>query len=285
MEIYLNEQNEQDEYYSRLPGYINLKELGIMINSAEYKSDDIIEYIKLHKIGINSYIKISMQTYAPLIYSVSIAKKNAKLFKWLEKNGARVDLQLDCSNISDGTPSDPDIEYICRKEYLSYPCLKNKCSNSIINIEYILCRGDIKRIHILGNIDVILKHVKNNPSIIFNILNTLIQKITVLCGTPKYNHSSKIDKCINKYAELYKLLASVIQVDYIYEHKTFMQLCCDWYLYPIIKVIPRSREMHSPIFYEDLNKEVVAIYRQIYNEFFYYNTCVSLNAKVDYRLV
>ena len=33
-----------------------------------------------------------------------------------------------------------------------------------------------------------------------------------------------------------------------------------------------------------MNKEVVAIYRQIYNEHYYYNTCIALQMPVDPRV-
>lgn len=292
-----NELTIQDNYYIKLPNYYILKELCKYINDEKYTSRDLIAYVRLNKICINSYVKISDSTYAPLIYPASIAKKNIKFFRWLIKNKAKTNLQLDyISRLHEniGTLMPPDIEFVCNLENISL--LKQNLNINIRNIEYCMMRGDIKRINALELSDVCCKHIKNNPSFAFNILESLIQKITVLCTTPGLNKSTEIDKVIDKYALLFRIISNFVQPSLLHleSNISLINLCINWYLFKIIKELHwrgtsksigiGSNGINQPVFYEDMNKEVVAIYRQIYNEYYYYNTCITLNLWVDPRV-
>jgi|688.fasta_scaffold201856_2 hypothetical protein len=270
----------QDAYYMNLPNYYLLKELCGFINDPKYSSSDIIDFIKLNKISINSYVKISEHTYAPLIYPVSITEKNAKLFRWLIKNKAKLDLQLD--SISAEVP--PDIEFVCYIDHISI--LKPNINLNIVNLEYCMKRADVSRINLLELSDVCRKHVKNNSAFVFNILETLIQKISMLCTSPGLSHAKNVDKAIYKYAQMFAMLQDVFSCNIGHPESgvSFIDLCITWYLFPIIKELRGYTEFMQPIFYEDMNKEVVAIYRQIYNEHFYYNTCIALRVYVDPRV-
>lgn len=279
----------QDMYYMNLPNYYLLRELCNFMKDDKYSSNDLIEFIRLNKIGINSYVKISEHTYAPIIYPASISRKHTKLFRWLIKNKAKPMLQLDHQG-HENVP--PDIEFICNLDNLAL--LKSipnvgagiNININIINLEYCMKRADSRRVILLDLQDVCRKHIKNNPTFIFDILETLIQKISMLCTSPGLCHAKNIDKAIDKYVQIFAMLQGVFSCNVKHPESgmSFIDLCITWYLFPIIKELRSYTEFMQPIFYEDMNKEVVAVYRQIYNEHFYYNTCMALRVYVDPRV-
>ena len=159
---------KQDNYYVNKPEYYSLKELNNMImnQTTNITNQEIIDYIIIKNINVNSYIKLSRGIYAPIIYVVSINKNNTALFEWMLNNKAKFWLPLDLENTATYIP---EIEYVCDISYINILLTikktmltkiskmpkQNKC-----NIEHCLKTGDIARIILLDDINNCKKYLQ-----------------------------------------------------------------------------------------------------------------------------
>ena len=281
-----------DLNYSKL---CKLKEL-IICKNTEYK--EIIKYIINNKININSYIKIKDNFYAPLFYLIIHAENQLKLFKWIHSlNKINYNLKYDyfINDIYDNYI--PHYLTTCKSIYLKYLFKNEEINNELKkeDIIFLLKNANIDRIKLL-NIDIkefLINDKKNsnndNIYIEFIILEHLIYKnITYICATN--NNKKNIDFILNKYLELFKY----IDIDpYIINKQTnisFIQTCIDWYLLNIIEYLKNKLNNNNInkslniTFYKDINEEKSAIYRQLYNDYNYYNICKLLNFNIDERV-
>lgn len=170
----------------------------------DYDSNFIITYIEKYNININTYLpSLNNDSELPIIYHCCARSDLIGLFKYLVYKG----VILKHNNLIDLLIY-ADISYI--------PILSNmKCEinreiffNGNDSIAYkLLTRGNIKKILLLHKYKVIdnndLKYILNIPNIIFDILNSLYEKIFNICKTS--------DLIIDKIIEINKIYVDVFK--------------------------------------------------------------------------
>jgi hypothetical protein len=273
-----------DEYYMNEYQYLKKNELKTkIINNEDYK--DIIKFIIINQIDINSFIKVKNNFYAPLIYIV-MHSNNIKLFKWLFK---QTNINLNIKYDKDNNEYIPNYLITCNEKMFKY--IKNISEIKPIDIIYCLKKGLYNKLKLFDkNCLFLFKNINDKilpMNIEFDILKELLDQIYILCMIK--NNKDTINELINNYIKIYDIIYDYINILNTNENNiTFIQLCIDWYLLDIVKLfIPKlkktDRDLLKIKFYKDYDNETTAVYRQLYNDYNYYYIAILINNPIDER--
>jgi hypothetical protein len=275
---------DRASYYASLPEYYNLEELRKMIFKAETEDKTIIDFIKEHKLNVDSYIKgLKANEWVPVLHMAARSSRRQALVKFLIKSGANLNLLPD---------AEPELVepllFICDEMYFKYFVehgynLNMKDARKLrINIQRRLRCADIRRLRLLvkvkqleindiigGEMDVVLyclTSMKDYLTYAFNIRQNIV------------NLTEELQEVTGKFLDCIKQLldwgATV--------SKEAAEFAVNYYLYeflslPAFKV--KLQNFAEVPYHEHLDKLTVAMLRPLLNDARYEKTCLSLGQK------
>lgn len=250
-------------YYESQPDFLYKDELKNMIIRKE-SINDIIKYLNEKNLSIRSYLKIKNNVYAPLSYLISHYKEYYKLFLFLLKNNVNITDKIDI--INNEKIFIPSILITCDEVYIKHYI--KMIDITIEDINYAISNQLLKRLKIL-NIDI--KYFLNISNIKESLNNHIIL-LKKICIT--YNVNYLIEEEKNKYINF---LIEILKYETVKFDNEFIQICYDWYIYYVLKIINNNNNTNNIInkekfelkHYETMEKEKVAFFRQLFNDFTY----------------
>ncbi len=295
--------NNLDEYYVFKDDYYRLKELAEKLRTPDISSDELIKFMKSHKIDVNAYlttfhVKPELAIYVPIYWQVVSTPVHSKFFRWLINNGADITKLPDCADNS----KLQHVLFACHESYIkellisiqhpSYviPNLSNQIKNKILS-------GNIRRILILLKVKAITKKdindvLNKSPDLYFEVLNVLIDRIHLICRT--HNSKNEVQQVINKYIKVFEFIMKFkdIPMNLIYQNNnngniSIYEYLANFYLYEFIDLFKSNniqiKTNLKVTYHVDMNVKLVASIRQLLNDNRYVRTCQSLDQPIDAR--
>ena len=270
---------QQAEYYIAQPDYFLLQDLRKLIHLKESTSEEILNFIKVNKINVNSYQKGSKDNvWVPMIYHLCKYDKYKEVLKFLTRQ--RVNFLLP----PDGEMSE-NILFNCNSVYLKFlydrgcRVLKRDLNYSIL--KRLKC-ADVRRLESLIKLNVItagdvigadkdpiltcLESLKAYVSYVFNFK----QDIT--------NLTAELNAAVKKFLSSTELLI-------IWGAKVTEAACnfaCEHYLHEFLSLFIMYKLMPFtliPVYHEQMDRLNVAMLRPMLNDNRYEKTCFVLNLK------
>lgn len=279
----------QKEYYVFQQKYYQLKKLGELLRTAGVTSDELIEYTIRESLDPNSYIEFCNGVFCPIIYQCSLTPSHIKFFLWLLKHGANPHKMLD---VSDRARAD-HILFVCHERFM--PILIDKCKVTMKDVPVETVRetiirkltfGNLRRIRLLVKFrvikptDVLQVQSSTIPDLGFQVVDVLIDRIGLICQT--YNEKKDIDNLLSKYTEVMKFIKTTGSETR--SGVTLTQYCAGYYLHPLIATFPDAKIVNAKVIYHaDADPKIVAVLRQLFNDFRYVETCKLCGSAIDER--
>jgi hypothetical protein len=260
--------NELDEYYNKNKNTCKLNEL-IKKNTPV---KELVAFMKINKIKLDSYIKTGMNVYSPLFHILSMYPYD-RYNKLFHKIISSVDINTPTDKLDD-CDFIPNILIICNEEYESYYI--HKLSE--------LTHDDIKYAydHGLYNKICALKLIPKMNISVFDVIDNLINKLKMICITA--NELVMIEEQLTNYIKCFKILISNNLINYderreiiikkkIY-NENILQLCADWYLWKIAElfITKKNNDNIKLVHHRLMDTTQTAYFRQLFNDYNYYHS-------------
>ena len=273
----------REEYYVFQPNYYQLKTLSEMMNDRKISFKDIIRFIVRNKIDLNSYIKLGNdhKIFVPLIYACSLTPHLEKVFIYLLKNKA------DPTKIPDADDdATDDLLFVCHEKYFK-TLIKNGCTvdpkRKSRQIRKKIQYGNYKRLMLLLKHNLINEKdiaVSVDEKIYIDCVKVLIDRIYLICGTT--NMKADVDTMISKYVTVFLFIQKYSSN--VHRNTELTEILKNNYLFELLELpFIIKTDVTAPKYHEDMDDKIVAMLRQLYNDYRYTRTCQILNLKADTR--
>jgi len=312
-----------DDYYVLQSNYYTLKDFATKIRDINISSDDLINFMKKNKIDVNSYITtFNPGVYVPIywqcvqpnypnnqslsnevsdnstlsneVFSISTLSNHqhirTKFFKFLVRNNVNLLLNPDVQD----SKNFKHVLMTCHESYIkdlisTKDSISVNLDNQILNKLY---TGNIRRLIILLKYEILTTNlIQNiitlNSSLLFDILNVLIDRISFICRT--HNKKSEVQSIIQKYINVFKFIFKFKTETLNINSMHIIQYCANFYLYEFIALfkdllkINLNHYRFKISYHDDMNQKLVASIRQLLNDNRYVLTCKSLDITPDKR--
>ena len=276
---------ERAAYYASLPEYYQVEEISKLLLEKATTPEQIILFIKKHKLSVNTFLKgFRPNEWIPIIHVCCHNVKYQEVVKFLIKNGANLHLLPD---------ADPDVIepllFSCDLLYFKYlhdAGCRIPSSNQSHNIKRKLRCADIKRLKLMVKLKMltvndVLSAVED--PILYGLKSMKEYLVYAFNLRKGVNIQEELSSTIDKFKLCINHLLSW-HAPVTHEAVVF---CIDYYLFEILSLPgfnDKADKVTPVIYHEHKDSLTVAILRPLLNDARYEKTCNLLNVTPDSEL-